>query len=87
MFWFIFGRFFSWIHSTGFAATTLPRSLKICSFLDKVHIKFGDPLFKPFSIPDSGLKSFFHFGGNLVELSLVEWFLYIDIFINLYFVF
>mmetsp|Transcript_14316 Transcript_14316/g.19863 ORF Transcript_14316/g.19863 Transcript_14316/m.19863 type:complete len:729 (-) Transcript_14316:56-2242(-) len=56
----------------GFAATTLPRTLRLCSSLDRVKVRFGRPLYKPTTISDTALKSFLHSSMNVTELSLIE---------------
>lgn len=58
----------------GFAATSLPRTLRLSSTLEKVHVKFGEPLYKPATISDSALKAFLHSCGSLTHLSLSEWY-------------
>ncbi len=57
----------------GFAATSLPRTLRLCSTLEKISIKFGEPLYKPSTISDSALKAFLHSCGSLTHLALTEW--------------
>jgi len=59
----------------GFAATSLPRSLRLLSSLEKVSVKFGEPYYKPSSVSDSAIKGFLHTSTNLVHLSLIGCFL------------
>eukprot|EP00009_Paramoeba_aestuarina_P004441 CAMPEP_0201515182 /NCGR_PEP_ID=MMETSP0161_2-20130828/6822_1 /ASSEMBLY_ACC=CAM_ASM_000251 /TAXON_ID=180227 /ORGANISM="Neoparamoeba aestuarina, Strain SoJaBio B1-5/56/2" /LENGTH=820 /DNA_ID=CAMNT_0047911943 /DNA_START=79 /DNA_END=2541 /DNA_ORIENTATION=+ len=56
----------------GIAATSLPRTLKLCTKLERIHVKFGEPLYKQGSISDSALKQFLHSCTAVTHLSLTE---------------
>ena len=65
---------------TGLVATTLLRQLINCSSIKRVHIKFGEPLYKLSSLSNSNLKTFLHSHEWLSELSLVGWFAFFQYF-------
>jgi len=54
----------------GFAATSLPRTLRLCTSLEKISIKFGTPGYKPSTISDSAMKGMLHACMHISHLSL-----------------
>uniref|UniRef100_A0A7S4KTD0 Protein kinase domain-containing protein n=2 Tax=Paramoeba aestuarina TaxID=180227 RepID=A0A7S4KTD0_9EUKA len=58
-----------------FAATSLPRSLRLLSSLRKLFIKFGEPSHNQSSVSDSAIKGFLHTATDLTHISLNQCFL------------
>eukprot|EP00009_Paramoeba_aestuarina_P007612 CAMPEP_0201522964 /NCGR_PEP_ID=MMETSP0161_2-20130828/18665_1 /ASSEMBLY_ACC=CAM_ASM_000251 /TAXON_ID=180227 /ORGANISM="Neoparamoeba aestuarina, Strain SoJaBio B1-5/56/2" /LENGTH=585 /DNA_ID=CAMNT_0047921947 /DNA_START=735 /DNA_END=2492 /DNA_ORIENTATION=- len=56
----------------GFAATSLPRTLRMLSTLEKVEVKFGKPVYKHNAISDSALRMFLQSSAGLRTLALTE---------------